>query len=149
MKRNTLMALFAVLFTASAYGQIFKPVTWSYAAKKTGANTATVFIKASIDKNWHIYSQFLKPGGPNPTRFSFLSSKNYILLGKTIEPNPHSVFEPSFKMQVSYFENSVVFQQKVKLLTKNTTIKGKLEFMACDDHQCLPPEEVEFSVPIK
>jgi hypothetical protein len=52
-------------------------------------------------------------------------------------------------MNVSYFENSVVFQQKVKLNAKSSIVKGKVEFMVCDDKQCLPPEEVEFSVAVK
>ena len=52
-------------------------------------------------------------------------------------------------MNVSYFEKSVIFQQKVKLTGANATVKGTLEYMVCDDSQCLPPETVEFSVPVK
>jgi len=149
MKKNTLLTCLVLLTGMSAFGQILKPVTWSYAAKKTSATEATVFIKGTIDNGWHIYSQFLKEDGPSPTIFTFPAAKNYSLIGKTIEPKPKSVYEPNFKMQVSYFENSVVFQQKVKLRAKSVTVKGKLEFMVCDDHQCLPPEEVEFNIPVK
>ena len=52
-------------------------------------------------------------------------------------------------MEVSYFERSVIFQQKVKLKGKTAIVKGKLEYMVCDDHQCLPPEEIGFSVTVK
>jgi hypothetical protein len=52
-------------------------------------------------------------------------------------------------MNVGYFENSVVFQQKVKLKSaKAAAVKGKLEFMTCNDQKCLPPDEVEFSIPL-
>jgi DsbC/DsbD-like thiol-disulfide interchange protein len=52
-------------------------------------------------------------------------------------------------MPVSYFEKSVVFQQKIKLKGKAATVKGRVEFMVCDEKQCLPPTEVEFSVAVK
>jgi DsbC/DsbD-like thiol-disulfide interchange protein len=52
-------------------------------------------------------------------------------------------------MDVSYFEKSVVFQQKIKLKGKEATIKGQLEYMTCNDKQCLPPDDVEFSIPVK
>lgn len=129
--------------------QILKPVSWSYAAKKTGSNTATLFIKATIDEGWHLYSQFVKEGGPVKTTFSFAPSKNYTLIGTTIEPKPITKMEPVFKMNVSFFERSVIFQQKIKFTGKPGTIKGKVEFMVCDDKQCLPPDEVEFTVAIK
>ena len=44
----------------------------------------------------------------------------------------------------------MVFKQKIKVLSKTDfTIKGVLEFMCCDDKQCLPPTEVEFAFNIK
>ncbi|MNY71472.1 hypothetical protein D3C86_2098230 [compost metagenome] len=58
-------------------------------------------------------------------------------------------FEKSFDMNVSYFEKTAVFQQKVKLTGANAIVKGTLEYMVCDDAQCLPPETVEFSISVK
>jgi DsbC/DsbD-like thiol-disulfide interchange protein len=148
--RKVFLMMVAMLFTAAAFAQIENPVRWSYAAKKTSATEAVVFIKATIEPGWHIYSQFLKDGGPQPTNFTFSPAKSYTLVGKTVEPKPISRYEEVFKMNVGYFENSVVFQQKVKLKgTGATTVKGKVEFMTCNDRKCLPPDEVEFSIPVK
>lgn len=132
-----------------ASSQILKPVSWSYAAKKTGVNTATIYIKASIDPGWHLYSQFVGEGGPVKTNFTFTPSKGYTLIGRVAEPKPVTKYESTFKMSVSYFEQSVIFQQKVKLSGKQSLVKGKVEFMVCDDKQCLPPEEVDFNVLVK
>ncbi|MNW21061.1 hypothetical protein D3C71_2217640 [compost metagenome] len=52
-------------------------------------------------------------------------------------------------MNVSYFGNQVVFQQKVKLNKATATVKGTVEFMVCNDKQCLPPDEVSFNIPVK
>jgi DsbC/DsbD-like thiol-disulfide interchange protein len=143
-------AIIAALFlTIGAYAQIVTPVKWAYAAKKTGPTEVTVLLKASIDAGWHIYSQNVKEGGPIKTSFAFAKSKDYILVGKTIEPKPITKYEDAFKMNVSYFEKEVVFQQKIKLKSANiTAIKGQLEYMTCNNQKCLPPEDVNFTIPV-
>jgi len=102
-----------------------------------------------IEPGWHIYSAYQAEGGPVKTSFTFGKSSGYRLSGKITEPKPLTKHEEVFDMQVGYFEKSVVFQQKVNLLTAATTVKGTVELMACTNKECLPPEEVEFSVPVK
>jgi DsbC/DsbD-like thiol-disulfide interchange protein len=139
----------ALFLTVGAYAQIVTPVKWAYAAKRTGANEVTVFLKASIGAGWHIYSQNVKEGGPIKTSFTFAKSKDYTLVGKTIEPKPITKFEKAFNMNVSFFENEVVFTQKLKLKSANVAvIKGQLEYMTCNDQKCLPPEDVNFTIPV-
>lgn len=149
MKRITLILSLLFFTSLGAFAQLDEPVTWSYVAKKTSATTATVFIKASIEDGWHVYSQTVKPGGPSKTAFTFAKSKDYTLVGGTIEPKPISKFEKVFNMNVPYFADEVVFQQKIKLNKGTTIVKGKVEFMVCNDTKCLPPNEIEFSVPVK
>ncbi|CAM4193611.1 Disulphide bond corrector protein DsbC [Pedobacter westerhofensis] len=149
MKRVTLvfaMLLFAVL---GASAQIETPVTWSYAQKKISNTEAVVYIKATIQDGWHIYSQNVKPGGPVKTTITFAPSKEYTKVGTTAEPKPMSKFEKVFDMNVGYFEKSVVFQQKIKLNKPATTVTGTIEFMVCDESRCLPPDEIKFSVQVK
>lgn len=81
--------------------------------------------------------------------FYIYTLKRFSLVGKTIEPKAIVKYESTFKMNVSYFEKAVIFQQKVKLNKGTTVVKGVVEFMVCNDKQCLPPEEVEFSIPVK
>ncbi len=149
MKKITLAAA-VLLFTASgAFAQILEPVKWQFGAKKLNDNEAVVFMKATIDNGWHIYSQHVEEGGPIKTSFTFSPSKDYALVGKPAEPKPKTKHEDVFGMDVAYFDKEVVFQQKVKLNKGSTTVKGSVEFMACDATQCLPPDEVEFTVAIK
>ncbi|HRQ51503.1 MAG TPA: protein-disulfide reductase DsbD family protein, partial [Agriterribacter sp.] len=50
---------------------------------------------------------------------------------------------------VNYYENKVEFVQLVKLKKKiKTQVGGTVEFMVCDDKECLPPAEVPFKVSI-
>jgi thiol:disulfide interchange protein DsbD len=139
----------ALMITIGAKAQVETPVKWSYAAKKTSPTEAVVFLKASIDNGWHIYSQNVKEGGPIKTSFKFTPSKDYTLVGKPVEPKPTTRFEKAFSMNVSFFEKEVVFQQKIKLNSPNATaVKGSLEFMTCNDQKCLPPDDVNFTIPL-
>lgn len=148
MKRPLLLTII-ILFTLAAHSQILKPVTWSYAAKRTSKTEAIVFIKATIEDGWHLYSQNVKEGGPVKTTFTFPAAKDYTLNGKTTEPKSIHRYEDTFKMDVSFFEKSVLFQQKVVLKGAKAIVKGTVEFMTCNDKQCLPPEQVDFSIPVK
>ncbi len=146
---KNLLFIFMLFTGFAAQSQIHNPVKWSYAAKKVNDKEAVIFLKATMQPGWNIYSQNVADGGPVATSFKFTPSKAYVLNGKTIEPKPQTKFEKTFDMDVTYFQNSVVFQQKVKLQAKDAVVKGVLEYMACNDKQCLPPKEVEFSVSIK
>jgi len=149
MKKFITMVAMLLLFTVISRAQILTPVHWSYGAKKISKDEAVIFIKATIDDGWHVYSQYVKDGGPVKTTITFPASVAYSLIGKTIEPTPITRNEKVFSMDVSFFEHEVVFQQKIKLKAGQATVKGTLEYMTCNDHQCLPPDDIDFSVAVK
>jgi thiol:disulfide interchange protein DsbD len=147
--KKVLLLMIVFMISAGAYAQIEAPVKWSYAAKKLNNNEAVILLRATIQDGWHIYSQNVKDGGPIKTSFTFAPSKDYTLVGKPSEPKPITRYEEAFKMNVSYFEKTVTFQQKIKLKSnKVAAIKGQLEFMTCNDKKCLPPDDVDFTVPL-
>ena len=147
--KKIILIVAVFLICATSFAQILKPVKWSYASKRINDNEAIVFIKATIEKGWHLYSQTVPDGGPEPTNFSFSASNDYKLKSKTSEPEPITRFEKYFEMKVSYFENSVVFQQQITQVVGSPTVKGKVVYMVCNDMQCLAPDKVEFSLPVK
>lgn len=142
MKRLLLILL---LLSATTQAQILTPVKWSFAVEKTGPDEALLKISAKIDKNWHLYSQEVGDG-PIPTSFVFEEHPSYKRIGKVTEKGDLSdVFDPVFGVQLKYYSNQVTFTQKVKVLQEKLVAKGYLEFMVCDEKQCLPPDEVPFS----
>lgn len=80
---------------------ILQPVKWSYASKRINDNEGIVFIKATMGKGWHIYSQTAPDGGPEATSFSFSASNDYKLKGKTSEPEPITRFEKAREVFLS------------------------------------------------
>jgi DsbC/DsbD-like thiol-disulfide interchange protein len=147
--KKIILIVAVFLICATSFAQILKPVKWSYDSKRINANEAIVFVKATMEKGWHIYSQTVPAGGPEATNFSFSASTGYKLKGKTSEPAPITRFEKAFEMKLSYFENSVVFQQRITQVIGSPTVKGEVVYMVCNNMQCLSPDEIEFSIPVK
>ena len=142
--------LSVLMITTIVSAQSAKQVKWTYTAKKIADKTYEVHITATMNGNWHIYAQNVGVEGPIPTTFTF--TKNPLL---TLDGNPKEVGKVIKKKEevwggvVNYYEKSVNFIQIVKVKGNvKTSIAGKVGFMVCDDHQCLPPSEVDFSVNI-
>ncbi len=150
MKKLLSLFLFSII-SILGYSQLLNPVKWNYSIENNGSEKATLVISATIDKGWHLYSQFIGDGGPVPTSFKFEKSNAYELVGKVKEvPKAKVVQDEIFGMEVAWFEKKATFKQDIKIKSnKDFKINGVLEFMVCDDKQCLPPEEVEFSFDVK
>lgn len=151
MKRIILLfSLLIALTSISVKAQIHDPVKWKTSVEKVSDTEYDLLIIATIETGWHLYSQNVPEGGPIPTSFSFKESKKeYELVGKTTEGKGHEVHDPVFEMDIKYFGDKAVFKQRIKAITKNNfTITGALEFMVCDDTNCLPPTEVDYSFDI-
>lgn len=150
MKRNGLIAsllLLSCCFFNQLNAQIKNPVLWKYEAKKNGANY-DIIITATIEKPWHIYSQNTGKGGPIPTKITFNSNPLIQIEGTPKETGKlEKVFDKSFNTEVLYYSKTVVFTQKVKLKAAvRTKLSGTIEFMVCDDEQCLPPTKKPFEI---
>lgn len=147
-----LLVLSFMLFTFqfNTLAQVLTPVKWSFSTKQVKPDEVQLIFKASIDPTWHLYSQDIKPDGPVPTSFNFEQTKDFKLTGKTTEPKAIEEFDPNFDMVLKYFATEAIFTQTIKVLSpKDFKIKGFVEFMCCDDKQCLPPTEVDFEFAIK
>lgn len=145
--------IFIILFFSFiiSNAQILEPVKWSFSSKKTADADAEIILTATIDKGWHLYSQFIPENGPVPTEFVFDKSNLYQPVGKVLEPKPIAEKDPNFdNMVLKFFSTKAVFRQKIKILSDKTfTVKGTVTFMCCNDVSCLPPNDVSFSVKVE
>lgn len=141
-KRYTYILATIALFNINcAFAQILEPVKWQFGSKKINLKEAVVFIKATIENGWHLYSQHVEDSGPQATTFTFNPSGDFKLIGNTAEPKAKTVFEPVFNMNVPYFDSEVVFQQRVKVISGQPTIKGTIVYQVCNDERCIPGEK--------
>ncbi|MBN8701607.1 MAG: thioredoxin family protein [Bacteroidetes bacterium] len=142
--------LFFALFVTLGFSQIQKPVKWSFSAQNTSTNIVEVRLEATIEKGWHMYA--INPGSPDviPTSFTFSVSPSYVLVDSVVQGIPITRKEPVFdNAELNFFEDHATFTQNVQLKSSDSVvIKGSLEFMVCSDNSCLPPEIVEFAIPV-
>ena len=142
--------LFFTLLSVMTSAQIFNPVTWDFSQKQVSDNEIELQFKATIDEGWHLYSQFIEDDGPVPTEFTFTTDAGYSLVGTPKEGIPIEEFDPNFDMILKYFGHEAIFTQIVQISSaEDFSLDGNVYFMVCDEAQCLPPEEVEFSFEIK
>ena len=144
-RRNTLFILFTLLFSLTAMAQQ-NPVHFSVQQKQVSPTEVEVIFTAKIDQGWHVYSTNLPADGPTSASLHVDKAEGITPVGKlTPRGKELNVYDKTFEMKLRYFENSVGFVQRYKITAKTYSIKGYLEYGACNDEMCLPPTQVEFN----
>lgn len=135
MKKITYILL---VFTFFAQGQILNPVKWKSKIIQKSATDFELVMEASIENEWHMYSQYTPDGGALPTVFTFKNTKgNYNVVGKTKESPYKKVFNDIFEVDEYYFAKKATFKQTIKVTNpKLKTIKVYVEYQVCKE-QCI------------
>ena len=135
MKKLTYVLL---LLTFFAQGQILNPVKWKTKVVQKSETEFELIMDATIENEWHMYSQFTPEGGALPTVFDFKNTKgNYTLVGKTKESPYKKVFNDIFEVDEYYFAKTAQFKQVIKVTnTKLKEVKVYVEYQACKE-QCI------------
>ena len=122
------------------------PVHFSVQQKQVSPTEVEVIFTAKIDQGWHVYSTNLPADGPTSASLHVDKAEGVTPVGKlTTRGKELNVYDKTFEMKLRYFENSVGFVQRYKITAKTYSIKGYLEYGACNDEMCLPPTQVEFN----
>lgn len=143
---RNIFLIFALL-PFSLFAQILEPVKWKFENHINGDELLITYT-ATIDEGWHLYDQNLPANGPISTRFIIENAENVEVNNLvTCEQNPIEKKEEMFNMILRWYEKKVVFKQKMKTTSKDYyAINGYVEFMACDNANCLPPTKIPFSI---
>ena len=130
--------------------QSSKAVHWTFTSKKLADKTYEVHMTASIDGSYHMYAQNVGVDGPIPTSFKITANPLVVTDGKVKEVGKLvQKKEEVWGGDVRYYEKTVDFVQVVKLKGNvKTNLAGTVSFMVCNESQCLPPSDVDFTVNI-
>lgn len=145
-----LLVFCSLFFGLAGYSQT-DVVEWKFESKKVADKKYEVKLIALVKNPWHIYSTTTPEGGPLPTKISFTKNPLAVLDGKIREVGKmESHYEEVFELDTKYFNEKVEFVQVVNLKgNAKTNLSGTVEFMACNDQQCLPPKSIPFSIALK
>ncbi len=144
--KKILFSLIVSFLAFAVYAQIQEPVKFKTELKNVSATEVEIVFTASIEQGWHVYSTNLGDGGPISATFNTDKLTGAQLDGK-LRPVGKEIasFDKLFEMDVRYFEHTAQFVQKLKLTGGDYQVTGYLEYGACNDENCLPPTQVEFS----
>ena len=141
-----LSCLWMILGLTTAFAQIQDPVQFKAEWKNISETEAQIVFTGVIDAGWHVYSTDLPEGGPISATFNTDKMEGLELNGKLMpEGKEIEAFDKVFDMQLRYFESKAVFVQKLKITAANYSIEGYLQYGSCNDENCMPPTNVEFS----
>jgi DsbC/DsbD-like thiol-disulfide interchange protein len=131
------------------------PVAWKLQAPsapvKAGARFS-VKLLAAVQEGWHLYS--LKPmaEGPVPTRIWIAEGQPFSLAGTVQSPDPQVMQDPSFGMEVEFYEGEALFTLPLRVSPGAAPGAQKLvvsaAYQSCNDKLCLPPKTVKVEMPI-
>lgn len=142
MKRFSVVVAI-VFFAQLSFSQVLQPVTWSFSTHKLSNTEYELVFKAQIEEHWHLYAQWLPPGNFSlPTYFKFDSIVGAELID-TVKAlsEVHEEYEELANANSRFFSNEAEFRQKVKITSDAAYIGGYIDFMTCDDEQCIKLDE--------
>jgi hypothetical protein len=146
--KKTIVGLLMLMLTFHAEAQISVPVIWNYSVKKTAAKTYELHIAASINSGWKLYGQGVTTGFGPMTTLSFIQNPIISFDGDVQEVGKmEKYYDKNFKTELRYYSNNVDFVQKIKVKTGvATVVKGKVNYVVCNDRSCLPAKDVPFAI---
>lgn len=161
LKKSPFLSVFFLFLTlaasSNAYAQAFKAkdvVKWTEkhaipANAKVG-DIVTMSFSSAVKEGFHIYASQQPSKAALPLEFILdKESKGIELLGKVIDgPGKKTEHDDIFDADISFYEKTATFSQKVKITAENPTIKGHLRYQVCDDNMCVP-DNYEFATPVK
>ena len=124
------------------------PVKWNFTAKKIDSKTYEIHLTALLEGEWHLYSQKTPDGGPDATEILFAKNPLLKFDGDVKEIGDlEEHFEPLFGVKVRQYSDKVSFVQVIKLkAAAKTNVSGTVNFMTCNDVQCIPTKKQAFSI---
>ena len=130
--RNLLTAL--VLFVTSlGFSQVQDPVKWKTSIEKISDTEYQLKFDATIEGEWHMYSQFTPEGGPLPLEFIYNNAQgNYEPQGKAKESEYTKKFNDIFGVDEYYFAKEAHFTHNIKITNPEVkNIQIELSYQAC------------------
>ena len=147
-----LLPLVLLLTSLGAKAQIIRDaVSWSHSVEDKSPTEKVIVFSATIKGDWHLYGTELPSGGPTPTSLIVDKIAGAQLVGKlTASKKPIEKHDPNFDMTLRFYSGQVSFRQTLRITDpKAFTFSGAIRYMVCNDEQCLPPTNWDFTIALK
>ena len=149
MKKFSTILYFIMFACATAFAQVGMTspvkVQVEQQAVKGHDDLLDIVFTFTINSGWHVYSPD-NNGGPTPMTITLETLEDAQLSGALkLSPTPTRIDDPVFECEVTYVERSAKATQRLRLTGGKWKATGYLRYGACNDEECMPPTNVEFS----
>ncbi len=122
-------------------------VSWKSSTEDNGGGKYRIILEATIPSSYHMYDMGPYEDGPNATTIEFTAGEGAKLIGGVEQlSTPHVAFDDTFRMNIGTFEGKALFAQNVELTAAGATVTAQVEWMICDDSNCMPPDDTEITI---
>ena len=146
MKRIISLLTLYIYIGATAVAQFQNPVTMTATQKKVADDALEIVFQGSVEAGWHVYGTDIADGGPTRAELTLEKQKGLKPDGKLRATGKvHRAMDDMFGMEVCYMEGTASFSQRFIITEPEYEVAGYLTYGACNDENCIPPTNVEFS----
>ena len=146
MKRFFSLLTLYIYIGAVALAQFQNPVSFTTTQKMVSDDVLEVVFQGTVEAGWHVYGTDIADGGPTRAELTLETQKGVRPDGK-LRATGKVVrqMDEMFGMEVSYMEGTASFAQRFVITEQEYEVGGYLTYGACNDENCIPPTNVEFS----
>ncbi|MBR6270027.1 MAG: thioredoxin family protein [Bacteroidales bacterium] len=146
--RSLKLLILTLLLAIPSYAQN-QPVSWKTEAVRVEGNIYEIRAIGTASGDWHIYDLTdYGSSGPCGTVLKVEDGGKVTLIGDPyISSEVVRAYDDIFEMEIGTCSSPIVICQKVELLQGNeVTVPVTVEWQACNDQNCIPPDDCTVDV---
>lgn len=139
--------LFLLVFIGGmVYAQLHNPAQFRVEQHSLSDREMEIVFTGTVEQGWHVYGADIAEGGPTRAELTLEKLHGLKPIGVlTATGRLQHKMDELFGMEVSYMEGVAKFVQRFQIMDSSYEMEGYLTYGVCNDKNCLPPTNVEFS----
>ncbi len=147
MRRASLLLLAVLGVCLSSLAQMHAPVKFTVSGDQVSGGKFLVRFTGQVEPGWHVYGTDIPDGGPTAATLHVEKMEGLKPEGALRATGKvHRAQDPMFDMEVSYMEGKATFEQTFTITAAQYSVQGYLTYGTCNDENCMPPTNVDFSL---
>src|SRR5690554_763618 len=132
---RNLLTILVLFITGLGFSLIQDPVKWKSSIEKISDTEYQIKLEATIEGEWHMYSQFTPDDGPLPMEFIYENAEgNYEPQGKATESEYTVQYNDVFEVDEYYFAKEAQFRHNIIITNPEVqNILLDVFYQACTD----------------
>ena len=147
MKKILTLLLLLCLSAAHAQSET-EPIVWETSVQKVSDTEYDLIFKATIFKEWHLYSQYNPEDASIPLKITIAEDNtDFTLVGNAKESKTYKKYSKTWEKEEIFFKDKAIITQRIQLTNKDiTTVKLHLRGQVCKEAYILVNEDFTFSL---